>query len=218
MYFTTCKSCHETLEVSWTGQETHPSCAQTAGEIAARQFVDAIQRGDEPEMRRLEAIVNKPEPLPSLGSAALWYASMGWPVLPLQDGQKLPATKHGLNDASTDPEKIAAWWSAHPGSNIGIRTGVLFDVVDIDGADGMQSLAELGDGVLPEVHGKALTPRGIHYFVTATGSGNRAGVRKGIDYRGVGGFVVVAPSVVEGKRYSWSMRPSPAILGNTNGQ
>lgn len=213
MLYSQCKSCGDALAISWTGQQTHPTCPQTEEEILARQFVDAIQRGDQQEAERLEPLVNKVDEPPSLGAAALWYASVGWPVLPLQFGAKLPATKHGLNDASTDADKIAAWWSAHPASNIGIRTGVAFDVIDIDGTDGMQSLAELGEGVLPDIHGKALTPRGVHYFVEATGSGNRAGVRPGIDYRGVGGFCVVAPSVVDGKRYSWAIKPSPQILG-----
>lgn len=214
MLYSSCQDCGEVLAISWTGQLTHPTCQQAPGEIAARAFIDAIQRGDEGEAQRLEKVVDKVVEPPSLGSTALWYAGVAqWPVLPLRPGSKLPATKHGLNDATTDADQIRAWWSQHPASNIGVRTGVMFDVVDIDGEVGMRSLSELGDDVLPDVHGKALTPRGVHYFVEATGSGNRAGVRLGIDYRGVGGFVVVAPSLVDGKRYSWAIKPSPAILG-----
>lgn len=217
MLFSRCAdpACPEPLlEVTWTGQLTHPCCQQTEEELAARAFVDAIQRGDQGEANRLEAVVDKVVEPPSLGSVALWYASVGWPVLPLREGQKLPATKHGLNDATTNVEEITSWWSSNPRFNIGVRSGVMFDVIDIDGEIGMRSLSELGDDVLPDIHGKALTPRGIHYFVEATGSGNRAGVRPGIDYRGVGGFVVAAPSVVDGKRYSWAIKPSPAILSN----
>src|SRR5690606_17894322 len=139
---------------------------------------------------------NQPEKSPSLGSVALWYAKRGWPVFPLRaDGSKCdgddkceqacqcskkPATRHGLKDATLDLDKIKAWWSRHPKSNIGLPTGIAFDVIDIDGPTGIRSLAELGEGVLPEVHGKVSTPRGLHLYVASTGDGNRAGVRPGI--------------------------------------
>lgn len=200
------------LQVSYAGQESHPGCRQTEAETLARQFVDAVQRGDQAEASRLEKLVNKIDEPPSLGSAALWYAGVGWPVLPLVPGEKRPLTAHGLKDASVEPAQIREWWGRWPNANIGVRTGVRFDVIDIDTEVGLRSLAELGDDVLPDIHGKALTPRGVHYFVTPTGSGNRAAVRPGIDYRGASGFCVVAPSVVDGKKYSWAMKPSPKIL------
>lgn len=233
MYFTQCAQCHDTLQVTYVGQESHPTCPQTESEQLARQFIDAIQRGDELEAQRLETLVNKVDEPPALGSVALWYASMGWPVLPLKPDGKLPALPsahpegdplrgkckgecdrlgHGLHDATVDADQIQQWWSRNPAYNIGLRTGIAFDVIDIDGPDGIRSLAELGDDVLPDVHGKVSTPRGFHYFVLPTGDGNRAGVRKGIDYRGQGGFVVASPSIVDGKRYSWLMKPSPEIL------
>ena len=34
---------------------------------------------------------------------ALAYARRGWPVFPCQPGQKIPATRHGYRDATTDP-------------------------------------------------------------------------------------------------------------------
>ena len=182
----------------------------------ARQFVDAVQRHDAVEADRLEKLLNKADDPPALGSAALWYAEVaGWPVFPLRPGEKIPATRHGFKDATTDEDQIREWWSAQPLYNIGIPTGPIsgFDVIDVDGPSGVKSLSELGDDVLPDIHGKVSTPRGIHLLVLATESGNRAGVRPGIDYRSVGGFVVSPPSIVDGKRYSWAMKPSPQILG-----
>lgn len=234
MFFTTCLACGNILHATFQGQETHPTCEPTEAEKLARQFVDAVQRHDAAEADRLEKLVNKADEPPALGSAALYYASIGWPVLPLKPDGKLPALPsahpdgdplrgkckgecgrlgHGLHDASTDADQIQQWWTRNPQFNIGLRTGIAFDVIDIDGPDGIRSLAELGDDVLPDIHGKVSTPRGLHYFVAPTGDGNRAGVRKGIDYRGQGGFVVASPSIVDGKRYSWLMRPSPEILG-----
>lgn len=217
MHFTTCQSCNEVLQVTWTGQLTHPNCQQTPAEIASRKFVDAIQRGaSEDEIRNLETAVNKIDEPPSLGSAALWYAEVAkWPVFPLRPGEKIPATRHGFKDATLDSDRIRAYWEANPMANIGIPTGPIsgFDCIDVDGPQGVQSLAELGDDVLPDIHGRVGTPRGFHLLVEATESGNRAGIRPGLDYRSCGGYVCTVPSIVEGARYVWLMRPSPAILG-----
>jgi hypothetical protein len=70
--------------------------------------------------------------------AALRYASQGVPVFPLAPRSKFPLISaanggHGLLDATTDAAQIQAWWMAHPTANIGRRTGLSFDVVDLDG-------------------------------------------------------------------------------------
>ena len=46
---------------------------------------------------------------------ALSYARRGWPVFPCLPGQKIPATTHGYQDATTDDireETIGSGWSA----------------------------------------------------------------------------------------------------------
>lgn len=40
---------------------------------------------------------------------ALAYARAGLRVLPLRPGQKVPATKHGKDDATTNPDVIRGW-------------------------------------------------------------------------------------------------------------
>ena len=213
--FTTCQRCGDTLSPTFTGQETHPGCEPTEMEKLCREFVDAIQRGDEGEAKRLEKLVNAPPKIPSLGSAALWYAKKaGWPVFPLRPGEKVPAVSGGFKSATRDEQRIREWWGSNPNYNIGIPTGPTsgFDVIDIDGEIGFRSLAELGEDKLPPVHGKVATPRGLHLLTLATEDGNRAGILPGIDYRSIGGFVVGVPSVVDGRRYTWLMPPSPAIL------
>lgn len=240
MYFSRCADpqCKDPLlQVTWTGQQTHPNCHQTSEELAARRFVDAIQRGaSEAEIQNLEAAVNKVDEPPSLGSAALWYVSVGWAVFPLipqnqaaeiaaQEGVtidkvlKRPAVKNGLNAATLDADKVRSWWERFPSSGIGLITGCQFDVIDVDGIEGYRSLSELGDSILPDIHGKVATwSGGMHLFVSATGDGNRAGVRPGIDYRGQGGYVCAPPTEILGSRYTWTMKPSPAILGSADGQ
>jgi hypothetical protein len=205
------------MRVLWVGQATHPTCQQTSEEVKLREFVDAAQRGDEKAANELERQLNAPRKSPALGSMALWYANVAkWPVFPCLPGEKRPACKNGFRDATRDPEKIRAWWGSNPNFNIGIPTGPdTFDCIDVDGPAGVQSLAELGDDVIPEVHGKVSTPRGLHILVRGTNDGNRVNIRPGLDYRSAGGFVIGGGSVVNGRRYEWIVKPSPEIYGKT---
>src|SRR5690242_204169 len=78
----------------------------------------------------------------TLAAAALAYAGHGWHVFPLAPGGKTPIGGHGQNDATTDREQVAAWWSATPQANIGIacRPSGLF-AVDLDVKDGIDGPA-----------------------------------------------------------------------------
>ena len=74
-----------------------------------------------------------PTSLPKeLGKAAAVYAAAGIPVFPCAPGQKRPLTAHGFHDATTDPTQIDAWWGRYPEANIGIPTGVMVEVLDVD--------------------------------------------------------------------------------------
>jgi hypothetical protein len=170
----------------------------------------------------------------ALANAAMQYAEWGWKVFPLARNSKRPAIPkdkggNGFLDATNDVERICRWWSRHPDHNIGLATGHLFDVVDIDpGAGGAQSVTELLRGnKIPLVHGVVATagsektrtepfrPSGMHLYVKATGKGNFAGLRPGIDYRGLGGYVVAPPSTLGSRvrSWSWAVGPSPNIKG-----
>lgn len=154
-----------------------------------------------------------------LGEAALAYAAKGKPVFPIKPGGKTPLTPNGFKDATTDPEKVAWWWSGvrWPDANIGMPTGAAsgFLVLDVDGAPGYESLAKL-----EAEHGQALdtlesgTPSGgAHlWFVDPGGIGNSAGkLGPGLDVRGDGGYVLVPPSVRPEGRYEWCEDPAPAM-------
>jgi hypothetical protein len=47
---------------------------------------------------------------------------------------------HGVKDATTNRAQILAWWTRHPQANIGLATGHLFDVLDVDGPAGAQAI------------------------------------------------------------------------------
>jgi len=154
----------------------------------------------------------------SLGSAALYYASLGWPVFPLVPREKIPLFPkreggHGVKDATTDVEQVRAWWTSHPDANIGLATGGEGNlyVVDIDGAEGEAALARYGDlPAAPESH----TGKGRHLFFTLPGGRNSAGkLGPKIDTRGEGGYVVAPPSVhPNGHRYRWATPPNRANI------
>jgi hypothetical protein len=78
-------------------------------------------------------------------AAALRYACQGVPVFPLAPRSKFPLISaanggRGLHDATTDAARIQAWWMAHPTANAGLRTGVAFDVIDLDSEAAVDAL------------------------------------------------------------------------------
>lgn len=148
----------------------------------------------------------------TLAQAAAWYAECGLPVFPLQPGSKLPYRRsRGCHDATTDAERVAAWWRAEPAANVGLATGHAVDVIDVDGPTGVASYAHANK--LPPACGLVSTPRagGLHRYIASDGArGNRARLADGIDYRGRGGYVVAPPSRTELGAYRWL---APLTLG-----
>lgn len=155
------------------------------------------------------------EDSPVLSGWAVLYARRGWPVFPLQPRSKVPYPgTSGSKDATTDLDRVFAWWRRHPDSNIGLATGHAFDVFDLDRYDGTEddSFAEIeragftdtlqwiADTDLPV----AKTGKGLHIYVQPTGAGNRAGFIPTCDWRGRGGYVVAPPSIhPSGHSYLW---------------
>lgn len=140
---------------------------------------------------------------------AVMYAELGWPVHPLVVGGKVPATENGVKDATTDRSRIEAYWTRNPKANIGLACGYAFDVLDVDvkGVDGKASLTKVKRaGLAKGAWAAAETPTGgLHYLFAPTGEGNHTGVKFGLDSRGMGGYIVAAPSRVTGieRPYRW---------------
>jgi hypothetical protein len=142
---------------------------------------------------------------------ALSYAARGMAVLPLRERSKIPATEHGCKDASTDTERIAAWWTANPHANIGVATGAASNlaVLDVDGPEGERSLAELSyaTGELFPDTWCSLTGRGAHFWFTTENAptSNSAGkIGPGLDVRSGGGHICAPASSHEnGSSYAF---------------
>jgi hypothetical protein len=118
----------------------------------------------------------------------------GWKVLPCQAQSKIPLIKAWPKRATSDLGCIESWSKQHLRCNWAAMTGPEsgFFVLDIDGADGQQSmdaLAQAGN-VLPSTL-TVITARGKHlYFLCAEGMRirNSAGrLGPGLDVRGSGG-------------------------------
>jgi hypothetical protein len=139
---------------------------------------------------------------------ALAFAMRGWPVLPCQPGQKIPATSHGYQDATTDRQRITEWFGRHPGWNLAIATGAPGpDVLDVDehgpAGNGYAAVRKLRRaGLLDGASTYVWTPSGGEHVYFA-GSQQRNGhlAAHHLDFRSKGGYVLAPPSVIEGRIY-----------------
>jgi putative DNA primase/helicase len=125
---------------------------------------------------------------------------------------KHPRTKNGVLDASTEESKIRQWWGTWEDANIGVATGLGagFFVLDIDprkGGDRTLAYLETTHGKLPETRTAATGGGGVHYlfkypdFPVKNSTGK---LGPGLDIKGEGGAIVVAPSLhPSGKLYCW---------------
>ena len=149
----------------------------------------------------------------TLSAAALAYAARGWPVLPLKPRDKIPRISkadggRGCHDASICSDQIAEWWTRWPNANIGLATGTAFVVLDVDGEEGLATLADLEDlhGWLP-IGPASVTGSGGMHLLFAGNARVRNSVQllgPGLDTRAAGGYIVAPPSIhPDGPRYTW---------------
>jgi Bifunctional DNA primase/polymerase, N-terminal len=141
----------------------------------------------------------------------LAYAERGWLLFPARD-KNSPLVKWRTN-ASADPAIIEKWWRRWPDAMIGLPTGIDFVVLDVDVknpdpvyGNGFDTLAELGFALWPETPAVHTASGGCHlYFATPnppirnTAGAKGRGIGRGIDWRGLGGYVLAPPS----SGYTW---------------
>lgn len=178
------------------------------------------QRGEMPRphpgaTRPATETVASPWPPGPLASAALDAAARGWPVFPVRPWAKIPAVTDWENAATTDPDRITAWWSARAW-NIGLctgRAGLLVVDLDVgcgdqpppqwagarDGADVLDRLAAAAGQPPPTGTYTVLTPSGGRHLYFRQPAGTQLRNTQGalgwrIDTRGHGGFVLAAGS------------------------
>ncbi|MGQ0572750.1 MAG: bifunctional DNA primase/polymerase, partial [Pseudonocardia sp.] len=205
-------------------RETGMTAEHTASALTDRNHTDAY-----------------PADLGALSSAdrarlAGWLdlAARGWHLFPVRPGGKAPAIRRWERRATTDPDRITRFWTAHPGHNAGIAcgpSGLL--VVDCDmpkpdvskpggppagGRDGAEVLAALaaGRGGLPDTWTVSTPSGGRHvYFRAPAGAPlGHTGRTLGplLDTRGRGGQVLAPGSRLPNGGYELLDDTDPADL------
>ena len=145
---------------------------------------------------------------------ALAYARHGWPVFPCLPGQKIPATQHGYQDATTDEQQITEWFGRGFGWNLAIATGAPGpDVLDVDqhgpAGNGYPAFTRLERaGLVDGASAYVRTPAGgMHAYFTGSGQHNGRLPRHHLDFRSHGGYILAPPSQIDGKPYQLISKP-----------
>jgi hypothetical protein len=166
------------------------------------------------------------------GRAAEVYAALGYRVVAMHavrpdggctcprgtrcsDPGKHPCLADWPRVASRTPAEVCRWWLRWPQASVGLVTGARFDVLDLDGPEGVEALRAALSQRDPREHPGPVVHTGgggWHLLYAPTGLGNRVGLLPGVDWRGHGGLIVAPPSVhASGQPYRW-VRPLAAEL------
>lgn len=137
---------------------------------------------------------------------ALRYAADGIPVFPCRVNGKEPACLHGHKDATTDERQINEWWTSAD-YNIGLcPEDAGWAVVDLDfhhgGLEAWDNLVR--EHVTPRTSTVGTPGGGRHVYFVGSLPASVSKIGTGIDTRGIGSYVLVPPSVIDGKEYQWA--------------
>lgn len=135
------------------------------------------------------------------------YCEKGYQLFPCKPGSKIPATTHGVYDATDEWVDLTDYFKQHPDANLGLAADGLL-IVDVDGAENPW-LAEHHDEIQSIPCQR--TPRGgYHFFFTLPEGADVQRWRNtvstlapNVDTRTNGGYVVVAPSRTADGAYQW---------------
>jgi KaiC/GvpD/RAD55 family RecA-like ATPase len=152
--------------------------------------------------------------MPTNLEVALTYASWGWKVIPVVPNGKIPATAHGVKDATDDPDKITDWWTRNPNMNIGVAAGetsgiIVYDIDPRNGGDNSWEIWLENNGGVPDGV-MALTAGGGQHYIAEYEQGVRScKLKQGIDLLSDGRYFVAYPSTIEGRSYQWEASSDP---------
>ncbi len=142
----------------------------------------------------------------TLLKAALSYARLGLSIIPVGHDKRPLIAWEKYQKERADEKQIREWFSKFPKMNIGAVTGEVSNLlaVDCDSQKGVDTFEEM----LPEnwQGPMQLTPRGGRHYLFRYHQGirNNARILDGIDTRGEGGYIVIAPSTNgNGQAYRW---------------
>ena len=147
-------------------------------------------------------------------SRLLPWLEAGYHVLPIANNTKRPILPGGYRAASCDVKQVCVWLERWPDANWAVAceaSGVFVvdcDYHDVPELSGIEQLGMLSMqyASIPDTYYQ-VTPRGgVHFFFACDYSADplpstvqRIATR--VDTRGVGGYVMIPPSVVNGEAY-----------------
>lgn len=136
--------------------------------------------------------------------AAATFAAHNWQPIALRPNDKRPMLPGWQSTPLAD---TLAALNSTPGANLGLAIGPDMIALDIDckgatnGFDTLKKYPPLPDTLT------AATPSGGQHRIYRKPSGlkipNRVAADDGLDFRAAGGYIVTAPSVINGRPYSW---------------
>jgi hypothetical protein len=136
---------------------------------------------------------------------------------------RIQLVRHGVAQATSDRERVEGWWRRAPLANIGLATGHLVDVLDLDGPEGVAALRAFAasNGWTP-TGPLVRTGRGWHLYLQPSGTGPRNPIHPEllahVDWRGRGAYAIAPPSRHAHGAYAWvrgldtPLAPAPPAL------
>lgn len=126
--------------------------------------------------------------------AARKLHAMGFKTLPIRPGTKIPATEHGVKDATSDDAATDAFYASHPNFGIGV-SGDGFVIFDFDVKDGIDGRDQLHGWKLPDTLCQT-TPSGGYHMIYRCDEEVRPSVNAAlaVDVRGWHSYIVCDPT------------------------
>lgn len=165
-----------------------------------------------------------------MGAAALNYAGKGWKVLPCwpsgnaarPDRAKSPIgslVPRGFHQATSDPEVIRRWWTAHPDAMIGAVVDPRVVIIDIDPRNGgsVDAIEDLTQCSITNTctvwSGRGDGGRHLYYW-RPDGPLTAHKLPTGVDLK-KSGYTIVPPSIhpASGQPYRWAEQRITEVPG-----
>lgn len=152
------------------------------------------------------------------------WLDAGFYLLPIAPNSKRPAVPGGYKSASCDLNQVRAWLERWPDANwaVACEASNIF-VVDCDydesSASGIDQLGVLAMqySSIPDTYWQVTPSGGIHIFFKADYESDPLPstvkrIATHVDTRGVGGYVMIPPSTVDGQTYEPCSRDWPDMI------
>jgi len=131
----------------------------------------------------------------TLLDAALEYIEHGKSIIPIRNGTKKPLIKwEKYQTEIATPDEVSGWFKLWPDAQIALVTGLISKSAVIDGDSKIGNRWMKKN--LPRTSVYQKTPKGYHAIYATNGQPvkNKVRISDGVDVRGDGGYILIAPS------------------------